>query len=118
MEYRLVENTDQYIHFKITGEYSLGIGKEILGKLVDLCRESKNNKLMVDIREKDGEIPQMDRFFLGEHIAKINFGTSIKLAVIGKKEQINKFSEIVAQNRGTQLKIFSDVKEARKWLLT
>ena len=82
MDYSIIENEDKYIHFKITGEYSLGNGKEILERLFDFCREGNNHKLLVDIREKKGQIPQMDRFFLGE------------------------------------LKIFSNMNDARKWLLT
>ncbi len=73
---------------------------------------------MIDIREKDGSIPEMDRFFLGEYIAKLNLNKWIKTAVIAKKEQINKFSETVAQNRGAQLYISSTEEDAYEWLLS
>jgi hypothetical protein len=57
----------------------------------------------------------MDRFFLGVMISEL-FSYKIKFAVIGKKDQINKFTETVAFNRGGRLMIFSEKTEALGWL--
>jgi hypothetical protein len=117
MKYRLVEENKSYLHFEITGKYSKYKGKKIIEDIFEQCVEKKVNRLMVDIRKKIGVISDWDRFFFGEFIARV-FTYKVKLAVIGKKELINRFSETVAVNRGTQLFIFSEIPEALDWLLS
>ncbi|HUI30046.1 MAG TPA: DUF4180 domain-containing protein [Candidatus Acidoferrales bacterium] len=116
MKYSLKETKEDYSYFEITGIYSLDEGKKMIEEIYNHCMENKIHKLLVDITKKDGIIPNFDRFVLGELIAKL-FSFRIKLAVIGKKDQINKFSETVAHNRGSQLFIFSDKTEALEWLM-
>jgi hypothetical protein len=116
MKYNLIEQNDEYLHYEITGKYSLDKGEKIIEKIHDQCVEKKINKLLLDITKKEGVIPTMDRFDLGELIAKL-FPYKIKFAVIAQKDQIDKFSETVAFNRGARLMIFSDKTEALEWLL-
>ena len=116
LNYNLIIEEGNYLCFEVFGEYSLVEGKRVLQEIFDKCVCNDACRLLVDITKKEGIIPDIDRFFLGEFIAKL-FTYEIKFAVIGKKDQINKFSETVAYNRGTRLNIFSDKKEALKWLL-
>jgi len=116
MKYSLIEENNRYLHYEILGKYSLDKGKKILEELYAQCVEKNIHRLLVDITKKDGVIPTMDRFDLGELIAKL-FSFKIKFAVIVKKDQMNKFSETVAVNRGANLYVFSDQKEALEWLL-
>jgi len=116
MKYNLVESKKEYLHLEITGKYSLEQGEKLFEKIHDECVERKIKKLLLDITKKEGVIPTMDRFIFGKLIANL-FSTDIKFALIAKKDQINKFSETVAVNRGARFNIFSDKTEAIEWLL-
>ncbi|MBN1781942.1 hypothetical protein JW948_12495 [bacterium] len=118
MDYRLIENNDSYLYYKITGQYSLRKGTVILDKLYNICAECNAKRLLVDIREKNGRIPETDRTYLGDYISKINFNGSIKLAVIARKEQISRLPDNAAQIRSAQMDVFTSKTDAVKWLLS
>jgi len=58
----------------------------------------------------------MEKYYIGSLGAEMYRGR-IKVAMLRKQEYINKFTENVAVNRGGQLYIVSDEKEALRWLL-
>lgn len=115
MEYKLIKTGKDLLYFEVIGNYSQQEGERIIKELHNRCVKGKISKILVDITKKDGNIPVLDRFFFGTLIAKL-FSYKIKMAVIGKKDQVTRFSEVVASNRGARLGIFREKKEAIKWL--
>jgi hypothetical protein len=116
MKFEVIEANHDYLFVEITGDYKLYSGMKLMEEIFDLCQERNVNKILIDITKKQGMISNWDRYILGKLIAKL-FSYKIKLAVIGRKELINKFSETVAQNRGGKLFISSDKADAMEWLL-
>ena len=81
------------------------------------CEKEKTYQVLVDALDvKGSDIDTMERFFLGEEIAK-TLGAKIKLAVVWPDKHITKFVEIVALNRGGNISVVSDLEKAKKWLL-
>ena len=116
MKYDLIEQNNEYLLFKFTGMYSLTEAEELVKKMHGQCLERKFDKLLADITEIEGVIPNMDRFSIGESIAEV-FKHNFKSALLAKKDLINYFTENVAVNRGARFKIFSDEAEAIAWLM-
>ena len=58
----------------------------------------------------------MERFLLGEELAKI-IKYKIKIAVVWPEKRINRFTETVAFNRGSIMRTFGNIQQAEKWLL-
>ena len=94
--------------------------KKIFMTYIDIiqsqCEKENMKKILVDLLNvSDINVPTMDRFYMGEKIAKV-LGSKIKIAVVGPKEQINKFGENVAVNRGGRLFVAESFETARHWL--
>ena len=115
MDLQLVGMTDTYLHYKCCGDYSLKEGEQLLQKIYNTCLKYKVKSVLVDITEKNGHIPDVHRFLLGKFIAQL-YSYKIKIAVIGRRDEINKFSEDVAINRGGRLLVTADKDEAVVWL--
>ena len=61
----------------------------------------------------------MDRFKIAIEYAQFFSGSNIKISLVSNKNLISPedFFETVAINRGVNIKVFVDIKEAKKWLL-
>lgn len=81
-----------------------------------MSEENNRTRILVDAWDFP-DIPDMEKFYLGELGAKM-FGGGIKFAMLRKPEHINKFTENVAVNRGGILYIVSNEQEAIRWLLS
>ena len=57
----------------------------------------------------------MERYEVGVKAATL-FRYKLKVAVVYKTEEINRFAETVAFNRGMNVKIFNTKEEAISWL--
>jgi hypothetical protein len=84
--------------------------------LYNECTRIGKYKLLIDITKKDGDIPDWDRFQLGEYIAEL-FRAKVKIAIRASRTKINRFSETVAVNRMANIQLFAAIKPATKWLL-
>ena len=62
------------------------------------------------------EIPIVDQFFLGEHLAEV-LRDHIKIAVVWHGIHNSRFFQSVATNRSALLRVFRSLKNAEVWLL-
>jgi hypothetical protein len=118
--YRLTfEHRPGYLYAFVEGERDgYEISRQYWQEIADECKAKKYRKALVveDIAESGtiaeayqlcSEFPQMG--YLG-----------IKVAFIDRhadQSEENQFGELVAVNRGINVKIFNDMEEAVKWLL-
>ena len=76
---------------------------------------------MLDIRELDlklGAFSTLDGYDIGEYFANLSvLPVKIKVAVLAKDAQIDRFIEIVAKNIGALFELFTSKEEAVSWLL-
>jgi hypothetical protein len=81
------------------------------------CARTKNNKVLIDTTRVDGKVSFVERFLLGEKTQVFAF-YGIKVAFVDRPERIDpqKFGELVARNRGVDIRIFPDLQAAKEWL--
>jgi len=114
----VIVKKENFLYYTLSGKYDKNDFMLYPKMVADDCeKENIYNVLIHALKVKGTNLPTMDRYFLGETIAKI-LGPKIKLAIVWPGEHINKFTENVAVNRGTQLLIVGDFETAKEWLLT
>ena len=113
----LFGKTENYMTLVISGEYDKDDFLSYPQLILDECEKEKLYKILVDGSNLTGtNLPTMDRYFIGETIAKM-LGGKVKLAVVWPKKHINKFAETVAVNRGSSIIVVDTIGTAHEWLL-
>lgn len=111
-----IEADREYLRVTAKGTYGFGRTR----RLISVIRESSDGhqlrRVLVDLTGITGQPPDIDRFELGERLAQV-FGSTVTVAIIGRKESVNRLAETVAQNRGTALRVFFTEREALGWLV-
>lgn len=105
-----------YRFVKATGNYSTAEGQTLADRIHADWLETNCMNYLLDISEVIGNIPKMDRFHLAEYISGL-WEHSIRVAVVYRAEEIDKFFENAAVNRGVQVIVVPDVQTAVKWLI-
>jgi hypothetical protein len=82
------------------------------------CKRTKKDKVLIDTRQAEGKVSFVDRFLIGER-TRIFACYGLKVVFVDRPERIDpqKFGELVARNRGVNVRIFSDFHSAEEWLL-
>jgi hypothetical protein len=104
-----------YLSIKVDGDYSLSTGQAIIDRVLAESLKNKQDKILLDLRDLNGSIPGLDRYELGEY-ASSRWKQPLRVAIIGKAEEINKFFENVAVNRFVRTFVVTDFHAALDWL--
>ena len=113
----IIERKANFLYYTLSGEYDKNDFLLYPKMVVNACeKEQIYNVLINGLKVNGTNVPTMERYFIGETIAK-TLGPKIKLAVVWPREHINKFTENVAVNRGIQILVVGDFETAREWLL-
>jgi hypothetical protein len=113
-----MENASGYMVARFTGE---GNAEEALlnfERIAEECKRTNNKKLLIDCTKAKTEISTVDMYEQGEGAILFN-RYEIKIAVVVPEEKFEseKFSELVARNRGVDACVFTDYQDAKAWLL-
>jgi hypothetical protein len=78
-------------------------------------------RVLADIRQASSAVSTLDLFQrareTAQHVSAANIPSSYKRAlVVGENLDDPRFYETVSQNREQQVRIFHDMKEAKRWL--
>jgi hypothetical protein len=121
MRYEIRQEAD-HTRIDVAGEYEASEAIRILETGIEAALAQGNRRLLVDARQLKGNPRTMQRFELGESIARYYHekrGTDfIRLALVGNLPLVDpeRFGEIVANNRGLPLKVTTDFEEALRFL--
>ncbi len=111
------EKKEEYLYLIISGEYDKRDFLSYPKMIKEECEKEKIYKVLLDaLALKGTNAPKMDRFFIGEEVAK-TLGPGIKLAAAWPEKDIDKLAEIVAINRGGNIYVHGDLETAKDWLL-
>jgi len=105
-----------YLRVIIRGEYPSKSRRDVLSAVHAKMTELSYARVLADCRGLDAPKTEMDRFNLGVAIAEM-VADRYRIAVVSKPEQINRFMENAAVNRGARLVVTSDEKDAIAWLV-
>jgi hypothetical protein len=85
----------------------------------EFCKRANKNKLLLDLTGAPGSIHFAERVLLEVQSQDFILYKIFKVAVVSRPEQLdrNKFGETVARNRGVNVRVFTTVEDAEKWLL-
>jgi len=86
--------------------------------IVEQCNQAGLRRALIDISAVQVKLTFMDRVRMAEN-GVIFARSGIRLAFVGLPEQAHpeRIGELMAQNRGVDVKIFTDIQVAEDWLL-
>lgn len=106
-----------YVLVEFSGAFSVDAGKRCVDRMDAACEEFDRSKVLLDCRGLTGNMDIFDRFKVTEYGAsgRRHFR---RLALLALEEMVlpDRFIENVAVNRGMDLKIFTELDEAKQWL--
>ena len=114
------EQRPEYLYVYVRGEKdSLEISLQYWKEVADECRRAGYKKVLIeeDIKE---EVSTIEMYQFTSEIPNIGF-SGIRVAFVDRhldQQELNKFGELVATNRGVNGKIFNSSEEAEEWLLS
>ncbi len=115
---------NSYLSVTVSGHFSLSEAKIMYTDALEYLLENHLSKLFFDVFKVKGEITTMDRYYFGEFAAFESLkymGKGLKkiaVSICGEEPIIDpqRFGEIVARNRGLNLKVTTDKNESLQFL--
>ncbi len=114
------EYRSDYLYAFVAGDKdSYEISKQFWLEIAAECQKTAYQKILIeeDIAEN---VSMADMYKFASEIPKLGF-SGIRVAFVDRQseqQQLNKFGETVATNRGLLSRVFSNAAEAEKWLLS
>jgi len=105
-----------YLVIGVEGRFEIGDMKKMIQALMVESTKRGYDRVLVDISKIEGPIKQFDRFLIGQHAAEL-WRPGLRVAVVYRAEEINRFAEGVATSRGADLRVVPDVESALHWLM-
>lgn len=112
-----------YLCLYCTGHSTVEEVKKVFVKVVDVALEHKKSRVLVDANKVTGTFSIFERYEVSELLAREviqrAIGKKLKIAICGQEPLIDpqRLGETVAKNRGVNLKVTTDLNEAKRWLL-
>jgi hypothetical protein len=113
-----IEEMSGYLAARYIGQYTMAAVWEKFELIAEQCERASKDKLLIDFTRGQAEIQFADRYFLGER-SEVFALHRLKVAVVATREHIDpeKFAELVARNRGVNVRVFTELQAAVEWLL-
>jgi hypothetical protein len=123
MKYSFTQK-ENYLSVNVSGYFSLSDAKKMFTEALEVLYEIKFSKLLFNVCKVKGRVTTMDRYDLAEYAAieSINFLLQglpkITISFYGVEPIIDpeRFGELVARNRGLNIKVTTDKNEALNFL--
>lgn len=114
---KIIEHKGEYIFVDYREPYIYKNAVKLLKEAAEICATENCKKILFRFVDMPGKVRTLDRFELGvqgaiilRHVARI--------AVVYRREEMDKFLETVAVNRGLNIRLFDNMEEALSWLNT
>ena len=91
----------------------------ITNEIFDVAKDNNLSKALIDVSELKGKLGIMDSYRVVTEVFQNLRGKGINKAAVYDEQASSRrewFLETVAQNRGFNFRIFSDLDKALKWL--
>jgi hypothetical protein len=120
MDYKLtIEQKPTYLHATVTGPNTRENGAGFLHEILDECKARKCFRVLIEDHLEGMRLGVLDVFVIVAHGSIEALGVIDACAYVYThgETRLMKFAETVAINRLLRAKVFSNVDDARKWLL-
>ena len=108
---------------KLQGPLTLAEVRQVMAEVLRLASEHQCFRVLSDAQELDLKLSMGDVYYLPDMFAELGsnlglFVRKFKRAILtAPNDEILKFFETVAKNRGQNVKLFQAEEPARQWLL-
>src|SRR5262245_36504225 len=112
-----IEEMSGYLAARFIGEGAPSEAHQQFAFIVEHCKRANYKKLLIDFTARNKKVTIADRFNFGEK-SRVFASHNIKVAVLARPDQFEptRFGELVARNRGANLRGFDDIRAAEEWL--
>jgi hypothetical protein len=111
------EESRLHLTAHLSGSYSIAGMLRAIDMMAEECRKRHADRLAVNV-SISGDAPLGDRYQYARHAAVALRHLKKCAAYTGPEQRVEPFTEVVAQNRGFQLRVFGTRQDALAWLLT
>jgi hypothetical protein len=119
----VLQEKKDYIRLEITGTGIPANEKydaaNVLARVADICNVKQIHRVLV-ISKMTGNLSPLAAYSIADLPEEYGWSRSFKLAIVDLNEEYRKgntFIETVAVNRGYDVKVFENEKDAKDWLL-
>ncbi|MGI9056212.1 MAG: hypothetical protein ACR2F2_10475 [Pyrinomonadaceae bacterium] len=113
------EHRPKYLYAFISGkDDSLEITRSYWQEMLNECRTHRFDKLLVE-ENLEGSLSMQEVYEFASEYLQMGFRQIIVAFVdrYPEQQQLNRFGELVATNRGGRIRVFDSVTDAKQWLL-
>lgn len=115
------EHRSEYLYAYVTGEKdNVEISSQYWNEIAEECCRNDYKKVLVEEDISDTVASVLELYQFATELPKLGFA-GIYIAFVDRyieQNDLNKFVELVASNRGLTGRVFNDLNEAEKWLLS
>lgn len=108
-----------YLYALVSGKNdSLEVTRKYWMEILEECRQSGVEKLLVE-EDLERSLSMQEIYEFAAEYSLMGF-REILVAFVDRypsHQQLNRFGELVATNRGSRIRVFDTVTEAKQWLL-
>jgi hypothetical protein len=108
-----------FVRVRFTGLWSIPKDSPVTKRVLEECRGRKKDLLLIDFSGVENQkLSLAERFRLG--VSALGFAGKLRrIAVIGRPDLLDgqRFGEMVARNRGINIRAFNTPDDATQWLL-
>jgi len=113
------DDEKRFVSVRFAGQWTIASDSPVASRVLDECRARGQDLLLVDFSAVENKkLTLAERFRLG--LSALSFAGKLrKVAVLGRPDLLDRqrFGELVARNRGVNVRAFLSVDEATQWLL-
>lgn len=124
MSHTVIYNSELHIvESKLQGDMTLGEVKEIVTKIAKMAKEKDCRLIFTDFREVSQKLSVLQIYELPDYTTNVftSFGLNVfqykRANIVAKDLDDYVFHENVMVNRGQNEKVFTDINQAKKWLI-
>lgn len=112
----LIERVSDCLNIQALSRFILTQKEAAFQAMAEAIQSQPVKAAMVDVRFVPGPYTFMDYYQLGEMAGR--YLRMVPIAVLAGPEQVDpdRIGKVVAQNRGANLEVFTDLVEAQAWL--
>jgi len=109
-----------FLQTTIEGTIAFESSEQILRQIAAACRDHDQHHVLIDAtRLPEKSLSVIELYQLGSGLQEYGFGASHRIAIVcnpGESTQRGKFFELVAVNRGANVRVFDRLEDAWAWL--
>lgn len=110
------EPDDAFLRVTLEGDYPTDNLPKVVAEIREAQLQYQANKILINALAVEAPQSEFQRYAVGELLSS-TFGSQVKIVIVYPAEITTKFTETVAVNRGTFLRIMPSEAEAIDWLL-